>query len=103
MEITSSDCVLSHAAGVSSSLAAIGDNDRGALVSSRLLYGYAEMWCHIIVGGAGAGGGAITSKTVRVIEVLQGVASQRVGCVLVQIGPGMRLRGVEGWAEGGRS
>lgn len=85
-------------------LAAIGDNDRGAFVSGGLLCRYAEVWGHIVVGGAGAGGGAITPEALWVIEVLQSIARQGVGCMLVQIGgPRMGVGGVEGRGQGGRS
>ena len=103
MKRTSSGCDCRPIVGVSWALAAVGDNDRGAFVSGSLLCRYAEVRGHIVMGGASAGGGAIAPEALRVIEVLQSISCQRVGCMLVQIGPRVGVGGVEGRGQGGRS
>lgn len=64
-------------------LAAIGDNDRSSFMAGSLVCLYAEVRCHIIVCGAGAGRGAAASEAFWLVEVLQSVTSQGVGCVFV--------------------
>lgn len=72
-------------------------------MSGGLLCRYAEVRGHIIVCGASAGGGAVTPEALWVIEVLQSVACQGVGCMLVQVGPRVGVGGVKGWGRGGGS
>lgn len=86
-------------------LAAIGDNDRGAFMSGGLLCWYAEVRGHIIVCGARAGGGTVAPEALWVIEVLQSVACQGVGRMLVQVRPWVGAGGVEsrGWGGGSRA
>lgn len=67
-------------------LAAVGDDDRRPLVSGNLLRLHAEVRGHVVVRGTGSGTGgaaAAASEVLRVVEVLQGVAAQREGCVFV--------------------
>lgn len=75
-------------------LAAIGDDDRRPLVSSDLLCLHAEVRVHVIACGTGTGTGgaaAAASEVLLVIEVFQGVAAKREGCMFV-VGVGVAER-----------
>lgn len=84
-------------------LAAIGNNDRGAFMAGGLLSWYVEVRVHIVVCAARAGGCTVAPEVLLVIEVLQGVACQGVGCMLAQERPWVGAGGIEGWGWDGGS